>query len=232
MVVTDQSTNLSMLSPSVWVYRPGSKLPAAIGSLASAVFGATVSYSLSGVQAGQTYLIRAMGNSLGDPTGAFGLEVNFGSAIQPPISPPITVVAQQPDQGSGVSFSSPVLPTNSPTITVGGLTGGGAVYSMTTGWNRWRSSGGWLSFGSGAINQNAPIAIATLVASDTAQLNAPAQVPTTSLAVVSVDDAGSPPSGSTLSVLQVLDTAISDWGFLDLMSMFTKGNTTNTSSLC
>ncbi len=59
MVVTEQSTNLSMLSPSVWVYKPGSKLPTAIGSLTSANYGATVSYSLSGVQAGQTYLIRA-----------------------------------------------------------------------------------------------------------------------------------------------------------------------------
>src|SRR5271166_4358030 len=75
MVVTDQSANLSMLSPSVWLYQPGSKLPIAIGSASSTAYGATVSYSLAGVQAGQTYLIRALGNAAGNPTGGFGLEV-------------------------------------------------------------------------------------------------------------------------------------------------------------
>ena len=103
MVVTDQSANLSMLSPSVWLYKPGPKLPIAIGSASSAAYGATVSYSLAGVQAGQTYLIRALGNAPGESIGGFGLEVNFGSATQPPIAPPNTVVAQQPDQGGGSS---------------------------------------------------------------------------------------------------------------------------------
>ena len=72
-----------------------------IGSASSTSFGATVSVTLSGVQAGQTYLIRACGNSAGSPTGGFGLELNFGSASQPPIAPPNTVVPQQPDQGGG-----------------------------------------------------------------------------------------------------------------------------------
>ena len=57
MVVTDQSANLSMLSPSLWLYKPGPKPPIAIGSASSTAYGATVSYSLAGVQAGQTYLI-------------------------------------------------------------------------------------------------------------------------------------------------------------------------------
>jgi len=103
MVVTDQSANLSMLSPSVWLFKPGPKLPIAIGSASSAAYGATVSYSLAGVQAGQTYLIRALGNAAGNPTGGFGLEVNFGSAYQPPIAPPNTVVLEQPDQSGGIA---------------------------------------------------------------------------------------------------------------------------------
>src|SRR5271166_4084874 len=101
MVVTAQSANLSMLSPSVWLYKPGPKLPIAIGSASSTAYGATVSYSLAGVQAGQTYLIRALGNAAGNPTGGFGLEVNFGSVYQPPVAPPNTVVPQQPVQGGG-----------------------------------------------------------------------------------------------------------------------------------
>ncbi len=111
MVVTAQSANLSMLSPSLWLYKPGPKLPIAIGSASSTAYGATVSYSLAGVQAGQTYLIRALGNAAGNPTGGFGLEVNFGSATQPPIPPPNTVVLQQPDQGGGTSATSVQVPT-------------------------------------------------------------------------------------------------------------------------
>jgi hypothetical protein len=123
MVVTAQSANLSMLSPSVWLYKPGPKLPIAIGSASSTAYGATVSYSLAGVQAGQTYLIRALGNAAGNPTGGFGLEVNFGSATQPPIPPPNTVVLQQPDQGGVVSATSVQVPTGPQVITIGNLSG-------------------------------------------------------------------------------------------------------------
>jgi hypothetical protein len=38
--------------------------------------------------------------------GGYGLELNFGSRSQPPIPPPNTVVAQQPDQGGG-SINAP-----------------------------------------------------------------------------------------------------------------------------
>ena len=123
MVVTDQSANLSMLSPSLWLYKPGPKPPIAIGSASSTAYGATVSYSLAGVQAGQTYLIRALGNAAGNPTGGFGLEVNFGSATQPPIAPPNTVVLQQPDQRGVVSATSVQFPTGPQVITIGNLSG-------------------------------------------------------------------------------------------------------------
>ena len=142
MVVTDQSANLSMLSPSLWLYTPGKKLPIAIGSASSAAYGATVSYSLACVQ-GQTYLIRALGNASGEPIGGFGLEVNFGSATQSPIAPPNTVVAQQPDQGGGTSDAAMQVstsmqgrtgmqvPANAHLITIGGLTAlGDMMYSM------------------------------------------------------------------------------------------------------
>ncbi|HKM54194.1 MAG TPA: hypothetical protein VJY33_12360, partial [Isosphaeraceae bacterium] len=73
------------------------------GLASSSSFGDTVSVTLSGVQSGQTYLVRASGNSTGSPTGGFGLELNFGSMYQPPIAPPNTVVPPplQTDQGGG-----------------------------------------------------------------------------------------------------------------------------------
>src|SRR5271157_1599542 len=127
MVVTEQSTNLSMLSPSLWLYKPGSKLPIAIGSASSTGYGATVSYSLAGVQAGQTYFISASGNAAGDSTGGFGLEVNFGSATQPPIAPPNTVVPQQTLSGGGIFDMSMQLPTGPQVITIGNLSAQGNV---------------------------------------------------------------------------------------------------------
>ena len=98
LVATVQSSNLSSLSPQVSVYTTGLQL---LGSASSTSFGATVSVSIPGVQAGQIYLVRANGNAAGSPTGGFGLELNFGSASQPPIAPPNTVVPQQPNQGGG-----------------------------------------------------------------------------------------------------------------------------------
>ena len=82
-----------------------------------------MSYSLAGVQAGQTYLIRALGNAAGNPTGGFGLEVNFGSVYQPPIAPPNTVVLQQPDQRGGISATTVQVPTGPQVITIGNLSG-------------------------------------------------------------------------------------------------------------
>ena len=98
LVATVQSSNLSSLSPQVSVYTTGLQL---LGSASSTSFGATVSVSIPGVQAGQIYLVRANGNAAGSPTGGFGLELNFGSASQSPIAPPDTVVPQQPNLGGG-----------------------------------------------------------------------------------------------------------------------------------
>src|SRR5271165_2308365 len=118
LVATVQSSNLSSLSPQVSVYSTGLQL---LGSASSTSFGATVSASISGVQAGQTYLVCANGNAAGSATGGFGLELNLGSVYQPPIAPPNTVVPQQPDQGGGTQNVYPV-------ITLGTLTAVGNEY--------------------------------------------------------------------------------------------------------
>src|SRR5271166_790702 len=97
-VATVQSSNLSSLSPQVSVSTTGLQL---LGTTSSTSFGATVSVTIPGVIAGQTYLIQVNGNAAGSPTGGFGLELNFGSVYQPPVAPPNTVVPQQPVQGGG-----------------------------------------------------------------------------------------------------------------------------------
>lgn len=98
MTVTMQSSNLSSLSPKLSIYTTSLGV---LGTASSSAYGGTVSVSVSGLQSGQSFYIRASGNAAGSATGGFGLEVNFGSQWQPPIPPPYTVVPQQPDQAGG-----------------------------------------------------------------------------------------------------------------------------------
>ena len=51
--------------------------------------------------------------------------MNFGSVYQPPISPPNTVVPQQPDQGGGTDDLSV------PLISIGTLTGRAHVFKIS-----------------------------------------------------------------------------------------------------
>jgi hypothetical protein len=98
MTVTMQSSGLSSLSPKVLVYN------ASLQGLAAASvpnsFGATVTTTILPVVAGQGFYIKAMAANAGT-NGAYALQVNFSLAGLPPLSPPNTVVAQQPDQGGG-----------------------------------------------------------------------------------------------------------------------------------
>ncbi len=91
------------MSPKMAVYTSALGL---VGSASSSAFGDTITVSVSGVKAGQTFLIRAGGYSAGSSTGGFGIELNFGSVYQPPIAPPNTVVPQQPDRGGGTQNPS------------------------------------------------------------------------------------------------------------------------------
>lgn len=226
MVMTEQSSNLSILSPSLALYTPaGSSYPTGIGLVSSAAYGATVSYSLPGVQAGQTYLIRASGNAAGDSTGGFGLEVNFGSATQFPIAPPNTVVAQQPNQGGDISDTSMQVPTNTKLITIGSLTAlGDMMYSMNA-----PNSPGCVTAGVQPISAGTSVAdptdaVTPLVTGATAQPGAPAATSATALAVAG--QASSSSSGSTLSALEAIDATLLGWEVRNRLSVFTNGNTT------
>jgi len=162
------------------------------------------------VQAGQTYLIRASGNAAGDSTGGFGLEVNFGSATQPPIAPPNTVVAQQPNQGGGISDTSMQVPTNTKLITIGSLTAlGDMMYSMNAPNSPGCVTAGVQSISAGASEADPTDAVTPLVAGATAQPGVPAATSATALAVAG--QASSSSSGSTLSALEAIDATLLGW---------------------
>jgi len=223
MVVTEQSSNLSMLSPSLSVYTATAGVPIPIGSVSSTAYGATVSYTVSGVQAGQTYLIREFGNSAGDPTGAFGLEVNFGSASQSPIPPPNTLVLQQPDQGGGSSDTSIQVSTAPRLITIGNLSAQGSVYSMNAASPPSTNTLAVQSSAAAATPAATTDAVTPLVAVATAQPGLPAGK--SAVVPTPAGQASSSTSGSTPTALQAVDATILGWKFGNRLSEFTKGNT-------
>ncbi|MGC1721340.1 MAG: matrixin family metalloprotease [Isosphaeraceae bacterium] len=205
-VATVQSLNLSSLSPKVYVYTTGLSM---IGSASSSSFGATVSVSIPGVQAGQTYLVRANGNAAGSATGGFGLELNFGSVYQPPIAPPNTVVPQQPDQSGGGQDAQVGL------LEIGNVTALGYMLS-----------GDLPNNGSGIIQvplNPLQLSVQTSVDQSSATDGLAALVAGTNIAQlqligggVSLTATGSQDpstlySGSTPSILQVVDYLIMNW---------------------
>ena len=100
MVVRMQSTGLSVLSPNLCVYNAaGTTL---LGTAFSTSFGDTVVVTIPNVVRGQVYDIRCKGNTSGDSGyGAYGLQVNFSSQVQPAVTAPNTFAAEQTDHGGG-----------------------------------------------------------------------------------------------------------------------------------
>jgi hypothetical protein len=101
LTVTMQATNLSMLAPKVAVFNSNQ---VGLTSCGSTTNGATVTVTVAGVTPGQAFYIKAMAGAAGaSATGAYGLEINFSSTPMNPVQAPVTVVAQQADQGGGSS---------------------------------------------------------------------------------------------------------------------------------
>ena len=100
MVVRMQSTNLSLLAPTLAVYNAAGTTM--LGQQISYNMGDTVTVTITNVSAGQVYDIRCQGSTTGDSGfGAYGLQVNFGSLTQPPVTAPDTTMAEAADQGGG-----------------------------------------------------------------------------------------------------------------------------------
>ena len=137
MTVTVQSSGLSSLSPKLQVYNSSLSLvgqsTAAVGS-----FGATISVTAT-VQSGQGYYFKVLAAGGPGPIGSYGLLVNFGSQPQAPISPPYTVLAQQPNQGGGSMSNATVASAGvsaTPSISTNGSTSQGALATLgsLSGW--------------------------------------------------------------------------------------------------
>ena len=100
LIVSMQSCNLSSLCPSVYVYDMNWNYLR--GANLSGFYGGTATATIGGVSPGNWYYIAAapanQSQSTPGTTGNYGLLVNFCGQYQPPIPPPYTVVAAQPDQ--------------------------------------------------------------------------------------------------------------------------------------
>jgi hypothetical protein len=137
MTVTVQSSALSSLSPKLLVYNSALSLVGQASATNS--LGATISVTAS-VACGQGYYFKVLAAGGPGSIGGYGLLVNFGSHTQPPIQPPNTVVAQQPDRGGGTVNSmtvvGPLDPNGSRTtaaspvrVTIGNLSGWAKSYT-------------------------------------------------------------------------------------------------------
>ncbi|QEH37669.1 Matrixin [Aquisphaera giovannonii] len=105
MVVRMQSTNLSLLAPTLSVYNGAGTTM--LGQKVSYNMGDTVAVTINGVVPGQVFDIRAQGSTTGDAGfGAYGLQVNFGSLQQPPVTSPNTTMAETADRGGGTMNES------------------------------------------------------------------------------------------------------------------------------
>ncbi len=136
MTVTVQSTGLSLFTPSMTVYASDQQtvLGSATFQLASGALhnGATLSVSVSGVQAGMTYYIAVQGaDSSVFSTGAYALTLNLGTGANPTVAPPNTETANgNPlSAGGGIPMDPSLFSTTASALTkllgpgLGGLLG-------------------------------------------------------------------------------------------------------------
>ncbi|MDB5388747.1 MAG: hypothetical protein JWM11_4393 [Planctomycetaceae bacterium] len=121
MIVSVQSTGLSLLSPKLTVYAADQKtiLGTATGLNQ---YGTTVSVSVGNVTSGQTYYVKVEGADTSPfSVGSYGLILDLGAKTSPTVTPPKTTKAngKTPSSGGGVAegggtFDEILAPT--PTI--------------------------------------------------------------------------------------------------------------------
>lgn len=199
MVTTMQSSNLSTLSPKLTVFN--SSL-GTLGTVNSTAFGATVSFTLTGVQPGQSYYVRANGMAGGATIGGYGLEVNFGNQSQAAIAPPNTVVLQQPDQGGGSQNTYTQL------LQIGSLIAQGNTIGFTPPPKPPGSNASSMT----VVSPSGTVAVGTVVQATSGVVNAPAAVSTSHVALATSSvQSNSAPAGSTPSLLQALDSVLMGW---------------------
>jgi hypothetical protein len=99
LVVRMQSSGHSLLSPRVTVFNSNLQQ---IALATSSSYGSTVAVTIPNVTEGQRYFIRATAGAAGPSgVGRYALQLNFGLQTQLAVSPPITQIFEQPNQGGG-----------------------------------------------------------------------------------------------------------------------------------
>ena len=231
MVVTAQSSNLSLLSPRLAVYSTSLSL---LGQASSTKYGDTVMVSMSGVQPGQSYYVKTGGTAGGNMVGGYGLELNFGSQsqlAQLPIPPPNTVVLQQPDQGGGSlnlaqgpshGHLPPSLAGKFDLIKIGNFTAWGETLGVATRTpvlapdpnTLVPSVTGWQTVSALAPLDSANTVVSTQPCAVGAAVNVLPSIDSVSLAFLS----------SSPAVLQALDNVLASWSSQDHPSLLGDGD--------
>ena len=226
MAVTAQAGNLSLLSPSLFVYSTSLSL---LGQASTTKYGDTITVSVSGVQPGQSYYVRTGGTAGGNMVGGYGLELNFGSQYQPPIPPPNTVVLQQPDQGGGSLNLNQGLgpwPTSalgkSGLVRIGNFTAWGETLGVATRTpvlapapnGLVPSVTGWQTVSALAPLDSANTVVSTQPCAVGAVVNVLPSIDSVSLAFLS----------SSPTVLQALDNVLASWSSQDHPSLLGDGD--------
>jgi hypothetical protein len=122
LVVTVQSTGLSMLAPKLTVYAADQKT--VLGTVSGLnQYGTTISVSIANVTSGTTYYVKVEGADSTSPfsVGSYGLILDLGAKTAPTVTPPKTTKAsgRVPTSGGGAAdgngaFDEILAPT--PTI--------------------------------------------------------------------------------------------------------------------
>jgi len=204
MTVTVQSSNLSSLSPKLQVYTSALSLVGQSSAINS--MGATISVTTS-VQSGQAYYYKVLAAGGPGAIGGYGLLANFGSQAQSPIAPPITVVAQQPDQGGGstnnaVTIIGPINPG-------GGTNIGAPLAAFTT----IGTLSGWaLSFTVSPALAPAPVAPVNPIVPPTI-LAPPALAPAPNVTILTLGATVPSPPAHVTSRLKPVKIPLVKWAF-------------------
>lgn len=116
--VTAQSTNLSVLTPQVMVYDQWLNYLGQSSGVTSGQGSAAI-LPITGVSTGQGFFIRISSATAGG-TGAYALQINFGTTQMTAVQPTYVTFASQASQGGGISQMTTVGPI-APTDTRGAL---------------------------------------------------------------------------------------------------------------
>jgi hypothetical protein len=208
-----QSSNLSLLTPAVSVYDSSLNLK---GTTYATNYGDTATLTIPGVSTGQGFFIRLSPSYQGGSTGAYGMQINFGTNTVTPFQPPYTVVPSQAGTGGGFVTMTTAAPSQPPYAVVPSQAGAGGGFVAKT-----SDVGGELHEGLiqiGSLIGRGDALLASDLANPTAAMTTIA-APTPFLGIrsnlVDRQDVSASWRGGSWTSIGSLDDALSMWGHAD-----------------